>query len=61
MELIPTLICASGFGLALAYVLIVHKVISSGERRDTEEARQTSTTGRSAGEPRKLPLRAHAH
>ncbi len=31
MELIPTLISLSGFGIAITYVTIVHKIISSGE------------------------------
>jgi len=42
MELIPSLISLTGFGIAFTWVLLVHRAVSAGEKADRQVREEKS-------------------
>ena len=58
MELVPTIISLCGFSIAITFVVLVHKVISSEDRENT--AKPTTKTAPTKAEEHTSFIHKHA-
>lgn len=61
MELIPTLISLCGFGIAITFVTIAHKVITNGEKAVEPATRSARAQSDSTGQTTFIHKHAAAH